>query len=273
MGWSADATRCKWGDKPDCTAKCNGGDAGSCETLCMMVYHGKERLLRQYQNLVYCTRACNRNYSKACLYNGMVYRYGEGMFRDPLGAITLIAHSINLYNQQCDGGKVLSCIELAKLYKRGHSSPEDFRHAARYYTKACFKGHADSCDEAALLHKREPEYRGKQKNPAKAVNLWVKGCSLGCIRCCAKAARAYDQGLGVLRKPSLAAEFFGRACDSGDTLSCNRLGHLYIDGAGIFQNIERGLNLLRKACEETDKADKLHNRYCLDWKNAKKRHD
>jgi TPR repeat protein len=268
-----DPNRCKWGEYLECREKCNAGDAGSCETLCMMYYHGPERLTRQYETMVFCTKGCDGDYPKACLYTGMVFRYGEGIFRNQLRAITLIAHSIGLYDRECHNGTVSSCIELGKLYQRGHASPDDFKRAAFYYTRACLKGHALSCDEAAQLFMREPEYRGKQKNPAKAVKLWEKGCTLGCVPCCAKAGRAYDQGQGVPKKPKLAAEFFGRACEAGDPRSCNSLGHRYIDGVGVFKSVDRGVELLRWACERADEKDTLRVRYCADWKNAEKRYE
>jgi TPR repeat protein len=265
--------RCKWGEYLDCRKKCNAGDAGSCETLCMMYYHGPERLTRQFETLHFCNKGCEGNFPKACLYTGMIFRYGEGMYRNPLRALTLIAHSIELYDRECSDGKVMSCIELAKLYQRGHANPDDYARAAGYYARACFKGHAESCDQAAQLYMREPEYRGRQKNPAKAVKLWEKGCGLKNIQCCAKAGRAYAQGQGVLRKPSLAAEFFGRACEAGDPRSCNSLGHQYIDGVGVFKNIDRGVELLRWACERADEKDTLRVRYCADYENAEERYE
>lgn len=156
-------------------------------------------------------------------------------------------------DQECEGQRPLAnyaCALRSRQLLRspaGHSSDQ---RAFRLAKKAC-----DSTDTLAMavgcttLGELTADGRGTPKDPAAAVTLFERACSLQNARSCNCLGEFAERGVGVAKDVKRAKELFSKACDWHNADACKNLGRLYRAGVGgVVRDYTKAAQLMDRAC-------------------------
>lgn len=151
--------------------------------------------------------------------------------------------------QACDAGGVEACYGLGSHYRFG----KEYGKAAAAFQKACDGGHgATACSMIGDMYR---EGQGVQKDDAKAVALYKKGCEADDLsdykyQACWRLAK---YGPGELDR---TFSLYDKACKSKDAAACYILGVFYSGTLGTVANRlgeggshARADALFQKACD------------------------
>jgi hypothetical protein len=81
--------------------------------------------------------------------------------------------ALRTYQLECDGGNVLGCILLGRMYAEGIGVDPDDRLAALAFEKSCRLGPEGACGAAGLYYENG---FGVERDEAKAAELYERGC-------------------------------------------------------------------------------------------------
>ncbi|MEM9193594.1 MAG: tetratricopeptide repeat protein, partial [Myxococcota bacterium] len=186
-----------------------------------------------------------------------------------------------LLGEGCNEGHAGACGRLGRMLARRDPSPDGDLQARTVLSRACNADAGDSCVELSQLAEQG---RGGRADAAEALRLNRKGCELGAIRGCRRAADYYvmendsaslrrlyrgmcerSQAEGCVRLSRMAARdgqlsavvetaaYLERGCELGDSQACTAYGwELARGGMGVLPDSERSLNLLEAGCEHND---------------------
>jgi hypothetical protein len=229
-----------------------------------------------------CDLAPQEGSAQGCNRLGILLESGEGAAApDPAGAEAA-------YLKACDGGMAWGCTNAAEVVSRQDGSDAAARSVA-LAERACAMegkdGQAEGCAHAAFLISYGPDPGAERL--ARALDLFVKACTLGKAQHCGDAAGLIHDtpGLGAGHdavallqagcglegddwqptaclslgealvaaaggtptEPALAA--FGTACDLNEQWGCEALGRALLAGAPGPQEVLGAEIALQKACE------------------------
>ena len=174
-------------------------------------------------------------------------KLGTMKYNDALEADNLQNYSkaAELYQDSCDYGNAMGCINLGVLYVNGQGVKQDYAKAFDLSKKGCDSGIAVGCNNLGLLY---DSGEGVQKDYSKAFNLFEKACNNKDALGCANLGRYYEDG-EVIKKDNLkAAELYKKSCDGDAAFGCNSLGILYESGRGVTQDYFKAFELYKQAC-------------------------
>lgn len=183
---------------------------------------------------------------------GLCYRYGRGVERDSVKAISQFLSSIvkgntPLLEQQtrlADGGDLFSCILLGQVYADGKL--KDPAKALAYYTMGSDRGDVNSVRSAGL-------YLLNNKKGAEAIKYFEKGADLddpACIYFVGRMLR--DGGMGVKSDPQKGIQYLMRAADKDFLAAYYQLGQAYLKGLGVAPNVDQASKYYRRAAVRGD---------------------
>ncbi len=96
-------------------------------------------------------------------------------------------------------------------------------------TRACDRGEMLSCANLAILYRHG---RGAPKDYAMALTLFVKACEGGSEFACGCAGEMTYVGLGIEANRETGAKLMRRACNRGDRWSCYAMRRNGVPGSG-----------------------------------------
>jgi uncharacterized protein len=190
--------------------------------------------------------ACADGQLRACTSLGLQLQDGRGVPREPRRAEAL-------YEQACQGGLGVGCLNLAWLHQTGNAGIADQEAAARAYGLALDKLRAscappDPTDCANLGLVLETGFGVTLPDPRGAKEAWELGCDHGEADACTNLALAsLERG-----EPDVASDVdqLTRACREGSASGCKALGQVLYRGAmGIPRDPARAVGVLTRACD------------------------
>jgi len=230
-------------------AQCESGTAGACldAATALEQIHAASRLgktpreLRELAKQTWGTQ-CEAGAGDACLEHGkLLVRAGDrtGAAEIDRGCtlgsgracLYLAEHekrparALELFEQACDHGSAHGCEEVAL---------RDHARASELHQKAC-----DGDDPLGCSHAGE-DHRAAGDKPA-AFDAFVKACDGEIMESCVAAGE-------VAADPAKARELFARGCDANLAAGCSQLADLVAHGQGGERNWGQGLDLAEKAC-------------------------
>ena len=140
---------------------------------------------------------------------GLILETGDGLDRDPIGAI-------ELYTRAAEAGSTDAAINLAVALFEGTAVPQDVPRAIELLTRAADAGSPIATFNLGVL--AQDRISG---TPVEAVSLFRRAARSGEPRGFLAAAILLDEGRGVAQDPDGAADLLlrGVAADSGQTLT------------------------------------------------------
>lgn len=190
---AAKSYECKPGDKPECQAQCDAGNAVSCGLLGEIEANASDTA----GAIPHFKKACEGGHARSCANYGLLAKGDDA----PAS-----------FEKACDGGDGIGCRELARV-----ASDDDKGFALAQ--KACDGGDAEGC---ALLAARHADGKGTSKDRIKAGFLYKRACDGGHLPSCRAAGLALSSGPGG--NEMLASFAFQRGCVRQDWASCTGLG-------------------------------------------------
>ena len=80
------------------------------------------------------------------------------------------------YKQECENGRISSCLELGILYYTGEGVKKDIKKAQKLFTKACKKRISRGCGYLGYVYLRGGD--GVKIDKRKAMLAFSKGCDI-----------------------------------------------------------------------------------------------
>ncbi len=195
-------------------------------TLAAMALAGGDGRLPGSTGALVRRDACTANDVEGCVRTAFLY-WGErrGSQREGDNACEKAAlidgrRAVALNQAACDGGNLLGCRCLGRLYVRGKGVARNLSLAMSRLGRACDLGDATSCVLIGTLHVEgafgAPDY-------AKAAPYYLKACDGGDGGACVRVAGCYRSGQGLPRDEAKALEFDDKACKAGEQTGCRSL--------------------------------------------------
>ncbi len=238
---------CVAGDAKDCTARCDKGDAASCDRLAALYAVGRGGVpVDRKKALALLQKACDRGSADGCAH------LGELEVDANRGVAWIEAKAKGLFQQACDAGSADGCASLGNVHFLGKAGlAKDEAKALALFQKACDAGSAEGCERLALFH--ELGYGGLPKDTAKGAAMRAKACDDGSGWACCLAAREYyfleDPPTAAADKAQAVA-YAHKACDLGAILCCEDLALSYVDGdLGLPKDKGKARTFYERACK------------------------
>lgn len=112
----------------------------------------------------------------------------------------------------------------------------------------CDKGEGDICTDLGRYYRDGNSQYLIQKDLAKALELFTKGCDLGSSEGCSELGLMYDAGQGVKKDSTKAFGLYQKTCEGEMGAGCYKLGFKYYKGEGVAKNEVNALKYLTKSC-------------------------
>lgn len=152
---------------------------------------------------------------------GDAYDSGKGVEPDPLKAR-------EWWSRAAEQGFSKAQYNLGRLLSQGAEGIEpDYTEAERWLTAAMDQENGDAFNEMGRMW---AEGRGREADPAKALEFYRKGAELGSRAAIANLGAAYAVGAGVDVDYARAFEHLSRAAAMGDPQALHNMGVLYENG-------------------------------------------
>ncbi len=158
--------------------------------------------------------------------------------------------------RQCEEKNAIACERLAGRVLLGRAGRADPARALELFTKGCTLGAPMSCTWAGLMWKSG---KGAKPDGAKARTLFERGCELKSGPGCFNLATVLNEGVAGKRDAPGAHAAYVKACGFGEVDACANAGLMEVQGDGAKGLEGAGLKRLGKLCDE-----KGHGRACLD---------
>ena len=208
-------------------AACDSGRADACAKVGNDYFFGQGAVPQdQARAIAYFEKACALDGGAGCCFLGRAYGRGEGVAEDP-------ARSAEYYQKACAAGVVGACNSLGFLYHDGSGVPKDVARAAELWRGSCRAKCREACDCETLekcrwesaagcyfLGNAHAKGEGAPVDPARALELFERGCEAKIANACFEAGAAYSAGKGVRPNKKRARSYFMKACDQGHSAGC-----------------------------------------------------
>lgn len=244
LSFSADAVgACRSTGEPECSTRCQQGDAPSCTALAIV----HEFALETTPNMTYAARlldkSCAGGDGAACNDLGVLYAKGLGFPVD-------VERAETLYAVACDRGDLGGCANLARARSWSGEPPENVAKAVHVVQRACTSSSdARACAAVAWMRARGSVLPRDEKM---AADLFQHACDAGNVDSCDRLGKAYLRGDGVPPDDVTALQLFRRACDRASADACTDLANMYCMGRGIPRDPQRSTALMQQACDAGD---------------------
>lgn len=121
--------------------------------------------------------------------------------------------AFDLFRKAADAGDAEAMFELGKLYEKGIGTTQNTTEAIRLYQRSAELGFADSINDLGFLYYQGAD--GLARDPAKAVELFVRAADLRHPQAMFNVAALIDDGLVPGKTPQDAAAYLYLALRSG----------------------------------------------------------
>ncbi len=130
---------------------------------------------------------------------------------------------------------------------------KEYAKAVELYNKSCDMGYGKSCSSLAFLYEKGTVV---EKNLEKADGLNIKACNNGYAASCFYTARLKSDNITEF------SLYMDKSCSLELPAGCLALGNVYLNGYNesmilIEKDIEKGISYIKKACE-------IDNKFCAD---------
>ena len=88
-----------------------------------------------------------------------------------------------------------------------------------------------------------------QRDEAKAVAAYQRGCDLGKMEACGNLGLQYEKGWGASQDLERAAALYARACDAQIVVACRNLGKINEGESGYPVNAQKSAKAYRRALD------------------------
>jgi TPR repeat protein len=138
---------CRYGDAARCVAKCESGDAQTCNAAGVLFeFDGGDRSDPQVASGYY-RRSCDGNYGPGCNNLAWLYLRGTGVARDQPQAMRLFMAAFDAARLACTRGDASGCLLAGELLYEGHAGRRDDEEALAFFRRACQAGEPRACEE------------------------------------------------------------------------------------------------------------------------------
>jgi uncharacterized protein len=147
----------------------------------------------------------------------------------------------------CKAGKGQACLDAGVRTINGKGTPKDPAKALELYQKACTLKVGKACGYASNMLLTADGARDEKKSRT----LRERGCALDDSASCNNLGSAWADGKdGVDRRDfAKARSYWERACKLRDGLGCFNIGNAYRLGEGVKVDMKRALALFQQACD------------------------
>jgi hypothetical protein len=119
------------------TKACAEGSAAGCENIKVLYNLGKEVAFESH------TMECNNGNSDACIYLGLMKRFGNKITFNK----TKIPEALELYTNACEKDEASGCYFLGVMYENGNGVKKDLTHSSELFKKSCRLGYQNACEK------------------------------------------------------------------------------------------------------------------------------
>ncbi len=234
---TSDPYLCRAEDIPECTAQCNRGHAGSCNSLGFSYFDGRGVPLDRTRAAELFDRSCQGGDMYGCNNLGTAHLAGLGATRSPRLAV-------QFYERACEA-EPKHCYNLGIVFRDGKNGVVNQVRAAELFSRSCYGGDPAGCSELGNAYSRGA---GVNKDQTRATKLHRLACDGNRSSSCAAVGARFLNGTGTQINASKAFTYLNRACQKDDMTGCGLLGLLYYEGKGVASDRERGLKLMEQSC-------------------------
>ena len=168
---------------------------------------------------------------------GTRYREGNGVDKDPVKAVGLLAEASEL-------GDAQAASSVGYMLMVGEGVPADASAAEVHLRRAAEAGNTVAmCNLGVLLSGTVPD---------ESISWFGRAAEAGSLRALKNLATAYSTGSGVPLDKAVASEYYRKAADLGDVDSMCVLASMLRNGDGIPVDKAGAADLYRKAAELGD---------------------
>lgn len=155
-------------DKDSFQSACEAGNPVACFNMGVMYDHGDNSIAENDTKAIdFYTKACDKNYYKACTRAAFLYEEGKDVKHD-------MNKAFKLYAKACGGGHGLACHNVAVYYSQSDNKALQ-KLAIKFYDKACDDGNADSCIYMGRIYR---DSKSLTRDYPKAKEKFEKACQL-----------------------------------------------------------------------------------------------
>jgi len=155
-------------DKSSFAGACEAGNPIACYNMGVMNDHGDDDIIENDNTAIeFYTKACDKNYYKACTRAAFLHEQGKDVKVD-------MKKAFNLYAKACGGNDGLACHNVAVYYSKSDNTSLK-KLAINFYDKACENGNADSCIYMGRFYR---DSRSLTRDYAKAKEKFNLACKL-----------------------------------------------------------------------------------------------
>ncbi len=246
---------CRSTGEPECSTRCQNGDAPSCTALALVHAFGLEATSNTTYAAHLLDMSCAAGDGAACNNLGVMHAKG-------LGFPIEVERAETLYAVACDHGSIAGCANLARARTWGEEPPATVLQALQTVDRACdSSSDAKACGALGVMRARGS---GVPRDEHLAAKLYEKACEAGDVASCDRLGKAYLDGDGVAADDVTALQYFRRGCDRGQAEACTNLATMYCMGRGVPRDATRSTSLLRQSCEAGDRAA-CRAKSCSGW--------
>ncbi len=228
-------------------AKCEAGDAQSCDDLSFAYKSGEGVEQDDAEALRYFTMACDAGGGNACYNLGIWHSMDEGHW----GTTKDTAKSISFLEKACDLSELDACAWIGRIYLEGEDVEADFSKARAALTSACDGQKTKGCTGLGEIYWLG---MGVDEDPVKAAALFKSACESFDALACSNLAEMHLTGSAVEESMDEAVRYTGLACSYGDEDACLAAAAAYEDGQDVKKDTLKAGHLYRIACQNGDAA-------------------
>jgi len=134
---------------------------------------------------------------------------------------------------------------LAHMYSDGLGVAQDWEKAVHWYTRAYEGGSVPACYRLGVI--REDGRDGSPADPAAAAGFFEKCVGAGYDPAMVRLGDLYMEGRGVQRNPDKAVKLYIQASNENNADAMLRLGKASLSGEGMVKSANNAKKWLRKA--------------------------
>lgn len=183
-------------------------------------------------------KGCDLDSEISCTNLGLMLLRGDGIEKDTARAMTL-------FTKGCDGGDPWGCLDFANQVTK--SAPKD---AFALFRKGCDMepkdGAAGACAQLGIAYEAGI---GTKRDLKQALHYYEQACEQSAAACHALAVSYATGTTGLKKNPAKARELYQKGCDADNLASCTNLGIQELDGVGGPKDLDNAKVLLTRACD------------------------
>jgi TPR repeat protein len=176
-----------------------------------------------------------------------------------------ILDGVKEIDKACKAGDGISCSRLVEILSKAPAPVGDRPRAKVVASEACATLGGYPC--FSLAQRLVAEKEGKE-NDERDIALRTKACDGGDGHACLDVGQSASAS-----NPARAAELYRKGCDLEHHQACHNLGWALRDGKGVPKNAQQGIALMEtacglgdaKACDDRAAETKQYEHYCALW--------